>query len=398
MHARSQTQPGPSCRPHRRANLDRIHSGLGSHRVVWPGSGRWVRTGVTIALLAGGSLGCGEGTAPTGPRVGGQQPGDVLLVEGSSNWVSESITWTHANQNGVVSESDFGLIAVSRRSTIDGQPHVFFNANVGLACDDDECFPSRGATWTDPQLQIFQLDWSVAGAQVTFVGREVRGIYDTGPAWIYVMPASGGEPRRRVRGLMPSFSRDGGRIVYVDNGRHTLRQFNPDSNENLRDLVEGGGIQHPRMSPGDSLVAYSASTPRGQRIHVLDVRHPEQFADPVSDSDDFSRRMADGVGDDYPTWSPDGRFVAYKSRVQSGNVLKDAVFVTEPASEPENVVEIASMSPGGEISGLRWHPTNGRYLLYIFDGDVYLLITPDRFWGADRANLPVRRSSRQRSQ
>ena len=40
----------------------------------------------------------------------------------------------------------------------------------------------------------------------------------------------------------------------------------------------------------------------------------------------------DGTEDDYPAWSPGGRFLAYRGKLRE-NILKDAIFITEPGDE-----------------------------------------------------------------
>ena len=53
-------------------------------------------------------------------------------------------------------------------------------------------------------------------------------------------------------------------------------------------------------------------------------------------------------------------------------------FITEPAREPEQPIRIADVTPGREMTYLRWHP-NGSLLLLILDGDVYSLVVPERY-------------------
>lgn len=333
------------------------------------------------AALGAVAAGCGDATAPTGAQ-GGLEEGRIIQLEGSPNWRTNSVSWTNRGGNGVVPENEFAFIAASLQASNTDKTHFFFSAPVKLVCDDAECFPGRGIGWAEIDLVIEALDWSPAGAQIVFAGRR-RG---ENASNVFLKNPFGDEPRQMVGGRMPSFSRDGGRVVYVNAGKTAIRDFNTAAGGGGGDLLTGhSGVENPRLSPGDSLLAFSAGDGgRGQRIFVWDTRHPEFFPDTVTDPDPTpSVPVQDGSGDAYPTWSPGSRYIAYKTTLRRGNQIKDAIFLTLPAQEPERNIELVSFSPGQELSYLRWHPS-GKLLLFVLDGDAFMFVMPERYRDAAR--------------
>jgi Tol biopolymer transport system component len=188
-----------------------------------------------------------------------------------------------------------------------------------------------------------------------------------------------GEKRQIRDGRMPSFSTDGGKIVLVSQGMTDLSWINSTGSGGGDWLSGYSGIGHPRFSPGDSLLAFSAQDgERGRRIRVWDTRRPEYFPDLVTDPDPTTQRPTqDGSDDDYPTWSPNSRYVAYKSTLREG-MVRDAIFLTVPSKEPEPNVKLVTFEPGRQLEFLRWHP-NGDRILFILDGDVYMYILPVQY-------------------
>ena len=324
-----------------------------------------------LALSAGG---CSDETAPTGVT-GDLEEGSIYRLEGSANWRSESVSWTNESfTTGRIPESEIGLVAVAQTQNA-GNTHFFFTAPVNLSCNDSECFPGRSPGWVESNFFIEDLDWSPRGAQIVFQGR-TRGSNSVN---LYLLSVSGGEKDHVRNGRMPSFSRDGGRVVFVTEGKTGVGYFNSSGSGGAEWLDGYSGIEYPRLSPGDSLLAFSAQDgERGRRLFVWDTRQADFFPDAVTDPDGTqSLPSQDGTGDNFPTWSPNGRYIAYKTTLRDG-VVKDAIYLTIPSMEPERNFELVDFEPGRVLTYLRWHP-DGRRLLYIIDGDVFMYIVPQRY-------------------
>jgi hypothetical protein len=342
------------------------------------GRDAWVVPAPCAALLVAVALtflvGC-EGSSPTGADGSGREPGSVTLLEGSTRFRTLAVSWTERDPlTGRVPDHRFAFIAFDSQR-LSGRTHAFYEAPVKSRCDDAECFPATGDGWSEPDLIIEDLDWSPAGAQVVFQARE----RNDSAVRLDLKAARGGERDEVVSGRMPSFSRDGSKVVYVTQGRDGLSWFNS-TGTGGGDWLQGyAGVEYPRFSPGDSLVAFSSTQGgNGRRIHVWDTRHPEYFADVVTDPDSSpSGATQDGTDDNYPTWSPGGRYIAYKTTLRTGT-FRDAIFVTVPGAEPEPNRELLSFGPGQELRFLRWHP-DGELLLFILDGDVYLYVLPEQY-------------------
>jgi hypothetical protein len=337
---------------------------------------RW-RLMPAVGVLAMLVIGCEDATPPTGPTTGLNE-GDIVLLEGSTIWTTNSVSWVNRNLQGVTPENEFGFIAISQEAATGGPSHFFFTAPVNLSCDDAECFPGRGLGWSDANLLIEHLDWSPAGALLTFQGRRRSGS-PTGNR-IFLMTPSGTNLRDPVGGAMPSFSSDGTRVIHVDSGKTSVRWFNS-SGSGGGELIGGlRNVEHPRSSPGDSLLVFSAAdlADRGQRIFVWDTRLPGTFPQPVSDPDEQTR---DGIADNHPTWSPNATYVAYRSTVINGNELKPAIFITRVGERTGAgaITRVFSFQPGQQLSYLRWHPS-GRLMLFVLDNNVYMAVLPERFW------------------
>jgi hypothetical protein len=294
-----------------------------------------------------------------------------ILIEGHSEWSTNSVSW----KDSATGTSRFAFISVSLEASTDGPSHFLYDAQFRLGCDNDECFPQATRVFVQPRFDISNLDWSPVGPLVAFEGVEDQA------TWIYTLqPGPDAVPRKWVKGLEPSFFPHANLVVYVEEGRDAIRSFNPSSGGGFVERPELQGVGHPRVSLDGRYIAYSASdSQRGQQIIVHDRINPTFQADPVSDPDRLPTGGPgrDGINDDYPTWSPGGKYIAYRGRVRDG-MFFDAIFVTNPHAMLENPVRIAAVSPGRSVTYLRWH-RNGQLLLVIIDGDVYVLPVPERY-------------------
>lgn len=331
-----------------------------------------IASALALALGLGlGVSGCSVDSAPTAPRW--ESPSELTVIEGDPDWLSESVSWA----DSATGSGRFAFIAVRRFAGLGGPSHYLYSAPFHvLGCPHGDCLPQTRTLFANSGLSIFSVDWSPAGALLAFEGR-TEGESET---WIYTLQPEG-TPRKWIAGFDPSFTRNGGLVVYVDHGREAISAFNPSSGGNFPEWSGLEGAAHPRVSPDGRLLAYSARDGRrGRRIWVHDRQDPTSFADPVSWPDHLptSNQGGDGTDDDFPTWSPRGGLIAYRATVRE-NTLRDAIYLTDPRGEPENPVRILATEPGQRISALRWHP-NGRTLLLVMDGDICAFPVPERYW------------------
>jgi TolB protein len=162
--------------------------------------------------------------------------------------------------------------------------------------------------------------WSRDGRRLAFV-REVRGNAD-----VYVSGADGRNVKRLTQAasaeFSPSWSPDGKRIAFVSDrgGRFRIYTMRADGTgvRAVSPRSRLGDSHTPAWSPDGRLIAFSSShaTPENPEIYVV-----------RPDGSGLKRltRTAGGVeilGDDaWPTWSPDGRSIAFSSnRTRDGEI------------------------------------------------------------------------------
>jgi dipeptidyl aminopeptidase/acylaminoacyl peptidase len=340
-----------------------------------------------MAALLGGALlgtallalqGCSEPTSPAGSN-GAINPDDELqILEGSINWSTNSVSWMNENEHGTVPEDRYALISIAQQADLNGPSHFLYQSSIYQTCLDLTCLPG-GQHWVSAEWTILNLDWSPVGSRVVFEGRRRVGT-TTEPSRVTVMAPDGSTMQLWENGLMPSFSRSGAQIVFVAPSKQTIRLVNADTGLGGDLVTELASAEYPRLSPGDSLVAFSAQHGAfGRRIFVVDAREPDFFPRPASDPDDITLPSRDGIGDNFPTWSPSGRHLAYVSTVTRTSPFRDAIFIASlPGAEVDTLEKIYAFEPGQRVTYLRWHP-GGRYMLLIIQNNAYRLVVPERY-------------------
>ena len=161
--------------------------------------------------------------------------------------------------------------------------------------------------------------WSPDGKQVVYIAGASS---DAGVAKeLFVVPAAGGEPRQLTttggEAGRPAWSPDGTYILFLQNSgdKSTIMLAKPDGTE-PRVLVEASRNPSPQFSPdGQTIVYYAVAPPQGSDIFTI----PVAGGKPVN--------LTPNSPEDYvPTWSPDGKKLAWASgnATQSGHKIVTA--------------------------------------------------------------------------
>ncbi|MDA1192731.1 MAG: hypothetical protein O3A46_13745 [Candidatus Poribacteria bacterium] len=163
---------------------------------------------------------------------------------------------------------------------------------------------------------ISDLSWSADGTTIAFVyrptalGIPVGGEIDNGA--IYLIDVETGEYRDQTQDAesdyrRPSFTPDGSRIVF-DVGYSPSRIWSMDLIDGRRNLIVDGpvGGWFPALSPDRSTMAYVSYDPETGLSELLAIR-----LDGIGDAI-LLRRMTKRLDYfHYPTWSPNGKSIAY---------------------------------------------------------------------------------------
>lgn len=179
--------------------------------------------------------------------------------------------------------------------------------------------------------------WSPDGSRIVFASNR------TGNSEIFIMNADGSQQRNLSRnytdctGLtgmdevtcnakaedgQPSFSADGSQIVFVSFRSGGLGLWIMDSDGSKPRQVSEGGVQ-PSWSPTGEWIAFSDGVEQGDDIGDDTVLDTDIF---VVRPDGTGRRSLTGIRGEkefYPSWSPDGKQIAFVSDMSG----RDQVYV-----------------------------------------------------------------------
>ncbi|HEY3279703.1 MAG TPA: prolyl oligopeptidase family serine peptidase [Gemmatimonadales bacterium] len=187
---------------------------------------------------------------------------------------------------------------------------------------------------------------------------------------IWIVPATGGAPRRLAEGAAPAVSPKGDRVALLRRGQVWWLSLSDSAAAPEQPIKARGRAATLRWSPDGGRLAFVSRRDDHAFIGVFDVAGKTlRFVDPSVDSDA------------QPVWSPDGTRLAFIREAASTGVLP---FTPERTAQPWSirVVDIAS-GAGREV----WRADSGR-------GSAFRGVVADQqlFWGAgDRLVFPWER-------
>jgi Tol biopolymer transport system component len=201
----------------------------------------------------------------------------------------------------------------------------------------------------------FQPSWSPDRGRIVFgSGRD-------GNAELYVMNADGSNVRRltnnTMRDIDPMWSPDGQFIVFSserDDEKFEIYTMRPDGNDVRRLTFNTVYDGYPAWSPDSKRLAFITSGQSSNAVFVMDSDGKNQKAIPGTDISPLS-----------PSWSSDGRWIAYSSAFNPG------LFITD--LEGKNKRTINDVNHGGRVG---WSP-DSNYILYVGgveqDAEVFVM-------------------------
>lgn len=230
--------------------------------------------------------------------------------------------------------------------------------------------------------------WSPDGRQIAFIG---------GPGDLYVLDADGGEPRRLTQGATaPVWSPEGSKIAVTIPGEENFTETSHidvlDSDGSDRRRLVPFQAGNPSWSPDGKRIAFA----RWFAIDFTDIY--------VVDADGsglrrLTRSPRRGFGSDLPAWSPDGRRIAFVSSrledLESDDYGSDLYVIDVDGTGLRRVTTTPPATRGD--SGPVWSP-DGQRLAFVRSSsegvsDIYVVEPDDgrvrRLTRAGRAGEPA---------
>jgi dipeptidyl aminopeptidase/acylaminoacyl peptidase len=217
-----------------------------------------------------------------------------------------------------------------------------YRSAIWLAAADGAAPPRR---FTSGEKADGDPRWSPDGARLAFTSNRADKT-----SQLYVMPVAGGEPRRltslKEDVTQAVWSPDGTSIVFVARVPDAAYEEEDEKKRPPRRLTR---LQYKLDSVG-----WTADRP--QHLFVV----------PADGSDEPTQLTAGDCEDHSPSWSPDGRTIAFVSaRHQDWDLemVNDVYLVDAAGGEPRRLTQ-----GGGSIGGVSWSPDGGRLAVERYAG------------------------------
>lgn len=208
---------------------------------------------------------------------------------------------------------------------------------------------------------------------------------------IYTMDADGANPIKLIGGGGPTWSPDGLQIAFHGGNGVGGDIFLIDENgNNLRSLTKNRIDQNifPAWSPDGTRIAFVSNRRGNWDIYVM-----------TADGKNLSNLTWDLLQEDRPSWSPDGTKIAFGAyqRIPQGNRAESEVFVIgADGADRINLTQNAraingypSWSPDGRKIAYRASPKPGLWFapfnIYVMnaDGTNPVMLTEERRWASE---------------
>ncbi|WP_244184005.1 amidohydrolase family protein [Streptomyces cellostaticus] len=223
-----------------------------------------------------------------------------------------------------------------------------------------------GSPAPDPVRGIHLPALSPDGRQVAFVALNA----------LWLLPVDGA-PRKLLQGepvhyvQMPAWAPDGRSLLYCTDrdGLAAVHRFGLEDGDDR--LLAGGGRLHPALSPDGSLLA------------CHDVAGNLLLRDPASGQERVvARPLATDGPPGAPTWSPDGRYVAFCDRNRLNHRFREGynlirVIDTRTGTEKRHLPDAHQSLSDRVACGPVWSP-DGRWMALVAESVLWLLpVTAD---------------------